>query len=125
MLIKSLVIGVILPISKCVKMPIGKVKNNQPFLGISNLINENILDRRGDKRYIPKNANTKSKIAYSKKRNCLKYSIEFILILLIVIYTLPYVLAKLQVVLIYGNLKYLTMIDFDFFNQFNDFSHIK
>ena len=60
---KSLVIGVILKTIMWIRILRGKVKNNQFRLDILSLSFRNILDSRGESKYIPIKDTTKSKIA--------------------------------------------------------------
>lgn len=63
-----------------VKMPNGKVKNNQLSLDILILSLRNIFDNNGENKYIPKKDIPRSNRVYSPMRNCLRKSIVFIFI---------------------------------------------
>lgn len=55
--------GVILPTSKCITRENGSVKNSQLYRGMSILIVRSIFESIGERRYIPRNATAKSKMA--------------------------------------------------------------
>jgi len=75
---KFFVIRVILPASRWTKILMGKVRNNQLVFGMFIPNFRNNFERRGERRYMPKNDAAKSKIAYSPIRYFLRNSMVII-----------------------------------------------